>query len=138
MIVDQAEIDALLTQQAASPPAAAAARVAPKSAIVAPPRPATSANPDASTGRAELVRLLRLRVPVIVEMARRTLPISEIRKLSIGTIIEFSKSIESPLTLRIHNRPIGCGEAVKVGEKFGIRVSEIQDAAARIRTMGAK
>ncbi|MFO0838964.1 MAG: FliM/FliN family flagellar motor switch protein [Phycisphaerae bacterium] len=134
MIVDQAEIDALLTK--AGDPAALNAAAQPGkppagagSALKVEPRPTTDASP-------EVARLLRIRVPVIVEMARRQLPVADVRVLSLGTIIEFSKHIESPLDLRIHNQRIGSGEAVKVGEKFGIRVAQILDQADRIRSMG--
>jgi flagellar motor switch protein FliN/FliY len=62
--------------------------------------------------------------------------IGQVRKLSLGMIIEFHKPVGDPLDLLINNRPVGKGDAVKVGERFGLRVSEIGDAATRIRSMG--
>jgi flagellar motor switch protein FliN/FliY len=73
----------------------------------------------------ELDRILQLQVPVIVKLAERKLALSEVMRLGVGAIIEFSKSSEEPLQLLINNKPIGLGEAVKVGENFGLRVTRI-------------
>src|ERR1700748_448581 len=73
----------------------------------------------------ELNRILRMQVPVIVKLAQRKLLVSEVMRLGVGAIIEFIKSSEEPLELLINNKPIGTGEAVKVGENFGLRMKPI-------------
>jgi flagellar motor switch protein FliN/FliY len=83
-----------------------------------------------------VARILKIRVPVRVQLASRRMNIAKVRMLSVGTIIEFHKSIEEPLELLINNHPVGKGDAVKVDEHFGLRVSEVRDAATRIRSMG--
>ncbi len=87
-------------------------------------------------GTPELHRILRLEVPVIVKLAERRLAMSEVMRLGTGAIIEFFKSNEEPLELLINNKPIGCGEAVKVGENFGLKITQIGDVKAIIRTLG--
>lgn len=72
-------------------------------------------------------RILRLHVPVIVKLAERRLTLSEVTRLGIGAIIEFAKSNNEPLDLMINNKSIGTGEAVKVGENFGLRITQIGD-----------
>lgn len=62
--------------------------------------------------------------------------VSFIRKLSLGTILEFEKRIDEPLELLINNRCIGRGETVKVGERFGVRIFSIADRPSLIRSMG--
>ena len=84
----------------------------------------------------ELQRILRLEVPVIVKLAERKLAMSEILRLGVGAIIEFSKSSDEPLELLINNKAIGVGEAVKVGENFGLRITQVGDVRAVIRSMG--
>ncbi|MBW7904190.1 MAG: FliM/FliN family flagellar motor switch protein [Phycisphaerae bacterium] len=84
----------------------------------------------------EVRRLLRLRVPVITQLASRQMPIGTIRKLSIGTILEFDKSIDQPLKLLVNNQCVGKGDAVRVGERFGLLINHIEDRAARIRCLG--
>lgn len=134
MIVDQDEINALLAQadqlvheaeveDVLGPPAQVAATPPPKAAVLRNVTP-------------QVARLLRIRVPVVVQLAKRKMGIAIIRKLSLGMIIEFHKGIDQPLTLLINNHPIGTGDTVKVGEHFGIRIQSIGDQAARIRSMG--
>ena len=90
----------------------------------------------APTPGSELQRILRLQVPVIVKLAERTLTFAEVMRLGPGAIIEFSKSSEEPLELLINNKAIGVGEAVKVGENFGLRNTQIGDLQEVIRSMG--
>ncbi|MBC8106043.1 MAG: FliM/FliN family flagellar motor switch protein [Anaerolineae bacterium] len=84
----------------------------------------------------ELQRILRLQVPVIVRLAERKLSLSEVLRLGVGAIIEFSKNSDEPLELLINNKPIGLGVTVKVGENFGLKISQIGDVKQVIRTMG--
>jgi flagellar motor switch protein FliN/FliY len=84
----------------------------------------------------ELQRILRLEVPVIVKLAERKLNMAEVLRLGVGAIIEFAKSSDEPLELLINNKPIGVGEAVKVGENFGLRITQIGDVKTVIKSMG--
>ena len=86
----------------------------------------------------ELQRILRLQVPVIVKLAERKLTMSEVLRLGVGAIIEFSKASDEPLELLINNKPIGVGEAVKVGENFGLRITQVGDVKSVIRSMGSE
>ena len=86
----------------------------------------------------ELRRILRLEVPVIVKLAERRLMLSEVMRLGTGAIIEFFKSSEEPLELLINNKPIAVGETVKVGENFGLRITQVGDVRAVIRSMGER
>jgi flagellar motor switch protein FliN/FliY len=96
---------------------------------------ATDAKADA---RAELNRLMKLEVPVIVKLAERMLPMSEVLRLGVGSIIEFVKSNDEPLHLMINNKTIAIGEAVKVGENFGLRIRQIGSMKDLVAAMGAK
>ncbi len=84
----------------------------------------------------ELQRILRMEVPVIVKLAERKLTMSEVLRLGAGAIIEFSKSSDEPLQLLVSNKCIATGEAVKVGENFGLRITQIGDVKELIRSMG--
>lgn len=100
--------------------------------------PVLHAQAAASTqpSQRDLKRILRLEVPVIVKLAERKLTLSEVMRLGPGAIIEFSKSSDEPLDLLVNNKPIGVGEAVKVGENFGLRITQIGDIQQIIRTLG--
>jgi flagellar motor switch protein FliN/FliY len=89
-----------------------------------------------SLSQGELQRILHLEVPVIVKLAERKLSMSEVLRLGVGAIIEFAKSSDEPLELLINNKPIGVGEAVKVGENFGLRITQVGDVKSIIKSMG--
>jgi flagellar motor switch protein FliN/FliY len=85
----------------------------------------------------ELKRILRLQVPVIVKLAERRLTMVEVLRLGNGSIIEFFKSSDQPLELLINNKTIAVGEAVKVGENFGLRITQIGDIKQIIDAMNS-
>jgi flagellar motor switch protein FliN len=69
--------------------------------------------------------LLRIQVPVVVTLATIEQPVSRVLELAPGTILHFAKSCDDPLTLSVGNCDIAVGETVKVGEKFGLRITSI-------------
>ncbi len=69
--------------------------------------------------------LLRVKVPVVVTLAQKRQPVSRIVELGPGCIIQFDKSCEEMLDLHLGGRMIAHGEAVKVGDKFGLRITNI-------------
>jgi flagellar motor switch protein FliN/FliY len=96
--------------------------------------PTTQADPDT-----ELQRILHMQVPVIVKLGERKLMLSEVLRLGVGAIIEFYKGSDEPLELMINNRTIALGETVKVGENFGLRITQIGDVHETIKSLsGAK
>lgn len=96
----------------------------------------TQSPPEKTPSGRELQRILRLEVPVIVKLAERRLQLSEIMRLGVGAIVEFSKSSDEPLELMINNKTIALGETVKVGENFGLRITQIGDMKQIIDAMG--
>ncbi|MHC4948339.1 MAG: FliM/FliN family flagellar motor switch protein [Planctomycetota bacterium] len=86
---------------------------------------------------ADLESILKLEVPVIVEIANRLMPVDEVLNLAPGAIIELPRLVDEPLDLLVSNKQIGVGSAVKVGENFGIRVAFIGDLRKRIEALGA-
>ena len=81
--------------------------------------------------------ILRLDVPVVVVLAERTMQVNEVIQLRPGAILEVDKSAEQDLTLRINNRDVGTGSAVKVGENFGLKIAAIGSQAERVEALGA-
>ncbi|MEM9881387.1 MAG: FliM/FliN family flagellar motor switch protein [Planctomycetota bacterium] len=80
---------------------------------------------------ADVKTILNLTVPVIVQIGSRKLPMGEILTLGPGAIIELPKSADEDLNLRVNNKTVGHGVAVKVGENFGIRIGDIHPARDR-------
>ena len=67
--------------------------------------------------------LLRIQVPLQVTLASQRKSIQEIIELGPGSIVKFDKTCDEPLELSIGDRAIAQGEVVKVGDKFGLRIS---------------
>ncbi|MEQ8848460.1 FliM/FliN family flagellar motor C-terminal domain-containing protein [Botrimarina sp.] len=66
--------------------------------------------------------LLRVNLEVSANLAGKKVRLSEVIELGPGSIITFNKPCDDPLELSIGARPVARGEAVKVGERFGVRV----------------
>jgi flagellar motor switch/type III secretory pathway protein FliN len=62
-------------------------------------------------------------VPVVVTLAEKRQKLSRIIELGPGAIIQFDKSCEEMLELEVGTRHVALGEAVKVGDKFGLRIT---------------
>ncbi len=69
--------------------------------------------------------LLKIPVAVSVTLAIKKAPLAQIVSLAPGSIIQFDKSCEDLLELCISGRTLADGEAVKVGDKFGLRINSI-------------
>ena len=83
----------------------------------------------------EIDTILKLTVPVIVTIGRRSMSLDDVLALGPGAIIELTKSAEDPLDLLVNNKPAGLGTAVKVGENFGIRIDSIVTQVERVEAL---
>ena len=103
--------------------------------------PAESALPAESTESADdpsdkLNNILSLKVPVIVKVAERKMPMADILKFHVGGVIHFEKDAYQHVDLMVNNHTIGLGQPVKIGENFGLRIVEIRETAETIKSLG--
>ena len=89
-----------------------------------------------TTAQQDLSRILGLVVPVSVILTQRDMDIEAVLQITVGTIIEFDMSFDAELSLQVSNQVIGHGQAVKVGENFGLRLTQINSVKDRIDAMG--
>ncbi|MBN2021281.1 MAG: FliM/FliN family flagellar motor switch protein [Pirellulales bacterium] len=135
---------------AASKPAPAAEKPkpAPASKPAASAKPAAAPGAAAKTGSRPAARpgelptysqsLLRIKVPVVVTLAKKRQSLGRIVEIGPGSILQFDKSCEEMLELDVGSRPVATGEAVKVGDKFGLRVTSIVMPEERFKPVGTK
>lgn len=69
--------------------------------------------------------LLKVEVPVTVKLAAKKQTVDEILRLGAGSIIQFDKSCEETLEMDAGGHRIAEGEAVKVDDKFGLRITSM-------------
>lgn len=113
-----------LSENLAEAGAAAAAAIAPADVAA----PAVDLGPESLEGKKERLRnymrrLLHIRVPVQVTLAAQRKSVQEIIELGPGSIVKFEKTCDQPLEINVGGRTIAQGEVVKVGDKFGVRIS---------------
>ncbi len=70
--------------------------------------------------------LLRdVEIEITLEIGRKRMRIADVVKLAPGKTVELDKQAGEPLELLVNGRLIGRGEAVVVGDRYGIRITEI-------------
>src|SRR4051812_29938278 len=66
-----------------------------------------------------------LPVEITIELGRRKMTIGEFLDLGPGAVLELRKLVGDPLEIRVNQRLVARGEAVAVGEMYGIRITEV-------------
>lgn len=79
-------------------------------------------------------RLLDVSVEVTVELGRRRLTIGEVLELKPGSTIEFHKPVDESLDIRVNGQLVARGEAIVMGDRYGVRVSEVVSPTERLRS----
>ncbi|MCL2789974.1 MAG: flagellar motor switch protein FliN [Desulfobulbus sp.] len=73
---------------------------------------------------------------VSVEVGRARILIRDLLQMGEGYVVELDKQAGDPLDLYINSRLIARGEAVKVGDKFGIKLTEVVSQSDLIENLG--
>ena len=109
-----------------------------KELLQEPPKPAqksTNTSSDQKTGRG-LNFLYDIPLQVSVEVGRSKILLRDLLKMGEGYVIELDKLAGEPLDLYVNSKLIAKGEAVMVGDKFGIRLTDVVSTADRIENLG--
>ncbi|MBX3228829.1 MAG: flagellar motor switch protein FliN [Labilithrix sp.] len=70
--------------------------------------------------------LLRdVEVEVSLEIGRKRMKIGDLLRLGTGQTLELDKPAGEPLEIVVNGRLIGRGEAVVLGDRYGLRITEI-------------
>ncbi len=93
-------------------------------------------NEDLNSATADNLRVLEnIDVKLTVQVGSAELKIRELLRLNEGSVIELDRLAGDPLDILINGTMIAKGEVVMVGERFGIRFSEIVDPQKRIESV---
>jgi flagellar motor switch protein FliN/FliY len=85
----------------------------------------------AETSPASLEMLQDVEVEITLEIGRRSLRIADVLKLTTGQTLELAKAAGEPLDIFVNGRLLGRGEAIVVGDRYGVRITEIASAESR-------
>jgi len=96
------------------------------------------AGPAGQAGSAErgLEFLYDIPLQISVEVGRSKILLKDLLKMGEGYVIELDKLAGDPLDLYVNSRLIAKGEAVMVGDKFGIRLTDVVSPVDRIEQLG--
>lgn len=99
-------------------------------APAAPPSvPAVPATADAADLLSSTLDLLAdVELEVSVELGRRRLPLSEVARLRVGSVVELDTEAGDPLVVYANGRRIAVGEAVVVDGQLGVRITSVEAA----------
>jgi flagellar motor switch protein FliN len=93
-------------------------------------------NAGAELSSGDLERILEIPLEISVELGRKRLRISELLALTAGSVVELGTAAGTPLAIYANNTLIARGEAVIVGERYGVRVTDIVSQRERVKKLG--
>lgn len=77
--------------------------------------------------------LQNIPVTLSVEVGRTGMQIRDLLKLSEGSVIELDRVAGESIDILVNNTVIARGEVVVVNERYGVRLTQVLDAAERLR-----
>lgn len=95
-----------------------------------------AATPGNGEKELKLDLLMDLSLPVSIELGRTNLLIRDILNLQRGSIVEFEKLASEPVDILINGKKMAEGEVVVIEKHFGIRITNLVNAADRIKGLG--
>ena len=87
-------------------------------------------------GSSENLKVLEnIEVKLTVEVGSTEIKIRDLLKLNEGSVVELDRLAGDPLDILANGTTIAKGEVVMVGERFGIRFTEVADPEERVQNL---
>ena len=87
-------------------------------------------------GSSENLRVLEnIEVKLTVEVGSTEIKIRDLLRLNEGSVVELDRLAGDPLDILANGTTIAKGEVVMVGERFGIRFTEVSDPEERVQNL---
>lgn len=80
-------------------------------------------------------RLLDVEMNVTVRFGTAEIPLREVVRFGVGSMVELDRTVDEPVELLVNNYPFARGEVVVVDGYYGVRVTEIGSAEERSQTL---
>ena len=97
---------------------------------------ATAHSSGGSKVSAENLRVLEnIEVQMTVEVGNTEIRIRDLLRLNEGSVVELDRLAGDPLDILVNGTMIAKGEVVMVGERFGVRFTEIVDPEKRVESL---
>ena len=97
---------------------------------------AAAQNAGGSKVSAENLRVLEnIEVQMTVEVGNTEIRIRDLLRWNEGSVVELDRLAGDPLDILVNGTMIAKGEVVMVGERFGVRFTEIVDPEKRVESL---
>lgn len=78
-------------------------------------------------------RLLEVEMNVTVRFGTAEIPLRDVVRFGVGSMIELDRTVDEPVELLVNNYPFARGEVVVIDGYYGVRITEIGSAEERSR-----
>lgn len=96
----------------------------------------TSAAGKSTQAKWNIDLILDVELEVAVSFGETQMPLRDVLKLGVGSVIELEKGVNDPVTILVNDKPIVSGDVVVVNGNYGVKVLEVESTADRIRSLG--
>jgi flagellar motor switch protein FliN/FliY len=73
--------------------------------------------------------VLDVPVSLTVELGSCQLPMRDVLHLTAGSVVQLDRAAGTPVDLRVNHKLVARGEVVMVGERLGIRITELVNSS---------
>ncbi|MDA8687620.1 flagellar motor switch protein FliN [bacterium] len=98
-------------------------------------KPSSDDNNTNNSGIDNLKVLENIEVKLTVEVGSTELKIRDLLRLNEGSVVELERLAGDPLDILANGVKIAKGEVVMVGERFGIRFTEVTNPENRVQKL---
>ena len=98
-------------------------------------KPSSDENNTNNSGIDNLKVLENIEVKLTVEVGSTELKIKDLLRLNEGSVVELERLAGDPLDILANGVKIAKGEVVMVGERFGIRFTEVTNPENRVQKL---
>ena len=102
-------------------------------AVTAVERPEIDVNAPVDGPTADLSMILDIPVTLSMEIGQTRISISDLLKLGKDSVIELQRMADEPMDVLVNGTLVARGEAVVVGERFGIRLTDVVSPQERLK-----
>ena len=74
-------------------------------------------------------------VTISVEVGRAVIKISDLMRLTQGSVVELDRIAGEPLDLLVNNTVVAQGEIVLVNDRYGVRLTRVAPASERMKNL---
>lgn len=84
----------------------------------------------------DIDRILEIPLEIHVELGRKRMLIAELIEMGPGAVVELATQAGASLSVYANRTLIARGEPVMVGERYGVRITDIVSPPERVRRLG--